>query len=97
MKMTMLLLAMILAAPAADAAQCAPRDQVVKLLADRYGETRRGMGMAANNTVMEVYASADTGTWTITVSDAGGQTCLVASGDGYQPVADALPPEGDPA
>jgi hypothetical protein len=97
MKRIALLLAMMMAAPAAQAAQCAPRDQVVKLLADRYGETRQGMGMAANNTVMEIYASAATGTWTITVSDAGGQTCLVASGEGYQALAEELPARGDPA
>jgi hypothetical protein len=80
----------------AQAAQCGPRDQVTKLLADRYGETRQGLGVGANHTVMEVWASAATGTWTITVSDAGGLTCLVASGEGFQALAENLPAEGDP-
>jgi hypothetical protein len=89
------LFSLAIAAPAL-AAQCAPRDQVVRLLADEYGETRQGMGAAANNTVMEVYASAETGTWTITVSDTRGMTCLVASGEGYQVLAEELA-LGDPA
>jgi hypothetical protein len=89
------LLSLTLTAPAL-AAQCAPRDQVVKLLAETYGETRQGMGAAANNTVMEVYASAETGTWTITVSDPRGMTCLVASGEGYRALAEDLA-LGDPA
>jgi hypothetical protein len=89
------LLSLALAAPAM-AAQCAPRDQVVRLLADRYGETRQGMGATAGNAVMEVYASAATGTWTITVSDTRGITCLVASGEGYRALSEDMA-QGDPA
>jgi hypothetical protein len=81
----------------AQQAQCGPRDAVVAHLATKYSETRRSVGLAANNTVMEVYASADTGSWTITVTTAQGMTCLVASGQNFQPVEEELPAKGSPA
>jgi len=77
-------------------AQCGPRAAVVKTLAEKYAETRRSIGIAANNTVMEVYA-ADTGTWSITVTTPQGLTCLVASGQGFEAVVEELPAKGDPA
>lgn len=79
------------------AAQCGPRAAVLAALAERYGETRHSIGVAANNAVMEVFASEQTGTWTITVTQADGMTCLAASGDGFETLAEALPPGGDPA
>lgn len=84
-------LALALCAPAAQAqtANCASHDQVVARLADGYGESRQSMGLAANNTVVEVFASAETGTWTITVTRPGGPTCLVASGEGWRQIDDA--------
>jgi hypothetical protein len=77
--------------------QCAKRDQVMDLLATKYGETRQGMGVADNSAVMEVFASGTTGTWTITVTSPNGTMCLVASGQGYEAMADELPAKGDPA
>ena len=76
--------------------QCASRDKVVELLAAKYGETRHGIGLAANNTVMEVFASDKTGTWTITVTMPTGVTCMVASGQGYEAMTEPLPVPGDP-
>ena len=89
---------LILAAQAAQSApQCAPRDAVLAQLNGKYGETRLGMGLAANNTVMELFASDASGSWTITVTLPDGLTCLVASGQGYETIAEQLPARGDPA
>ncbi len=79
------------------AANCAERSVVLNELAVKYHETRRAMGIAANSVVMEMFASAASGTWTLTVTTPDGMTCLVASGDGYEPVSDTLPTPGDPA
>ncbi len=76
---------------------CAPRDAVVERLANHFGETRQSMGLGSNNAVMEVFASLETGSWTITVTLASGITCLVASGQAFEEMAEALPPQGDPA
>lgn len=82
---------------AQDLRHCAPRDQVVDRLATKYGETRQSMGLGANNAVMEVFASLESGSWTITVTMANGITCLVASGQAFEELAEVLPPQGDPA
>lgn len=75
---------------------CAPREIVSERLANKYGETRKGMGLGSNNAVIEVWASDESGSWTITVTSADGMTCLVASGQAYETLAEMLPPEGDP-
>lgn len=63
---------------------CAPHAAVVERLGERYGESRQSIGLASDNTVVEVFASLDTGTWTITMTRPGGPTCLVAAGQAYQ-------------
>lgn len=76
------------------APQCARHADVVDTLAQDYGETRRSQGIAANNTLMELFASDATGTWTLTVTTPDGTTCLVASGEGYDAVTDPPPAKG---
>ena len=76
---------------------CAPRELVVDRLASKYGETRQSMGLGANNAVVEVFASDDSGSWTIIVTTANGLTCLVASGQAFEELAEALPTEGNDA
>lgn len=92
------LAAMLAAADIAHGApQCDSREAVTALLNDRYGETRRSVGLAGPAAVMEVYASDETGTWSITMTLPDGRMCLMASGSDYQPVSEGLPPGGDPA
>ena len=90
--------ALILLTQAAEATpQCGPRAAVLEQLADRYGESRRSMGIAANNMVMELFANSESQSWTITVTTPQGQTCLVASGTGFEALTDPLPAKGEPA
>jgi hypothetical protein len=77
---------------AAQTANCGPHDVVTARLADRYGESRQVIAMTADQSVMEVFASAETGSWTVTITKAGQQTCLVAAGENYQHVAEVLQP-----
>lgn len=79
------------------APQCGPRGAVMAQLAERFGETRRSMGIAANNTVMEMFASDASQSWTITVTTPQGQTCLVALGQGFEALAGERPAKGEPA
>ncbi len=88
---------MLAATPHAFAATCGPHDQVVARLAQQFGENRRATGLAANGLMVEIFASAATGTWTITLTRPDGATCLAAAGEAFQPVDDPLPPPGDPA
>ena len=98
-----LLLTGLLAIPAttppalASTAQCAPRERVVERLASTYGETRQSIGLGARGAVIETFASSDTGTWTITVTMPNGVTCLIASGQSFETLAEALPPREEDA
>ncbi|ETX15114.1 hypothetical protein OCH239_17660 [Roseivivax halodurans JCM 10272] len=79
-------LAALTAAGAASAQQgraCGPRDTVLEKLEKRYGETRQSVGLAANEQMVEVYASPETGTWTILMTSAAGVTCLMATGQAF--------------
>ncbi len=87
------LLAALPAAPALAQAQCGARDALVAILAERYGESLRSVGLA-QNAVMEVYASLETGTWTIAVTTPDGTMCLVAAGQGFEEVEAPLPARG---
>jgi len=81
----------------AQPANCAPHDAVIERLAASYGETRHSMGIGVNNAVIEVFASDKSGSWTITVTGTNGITCLVASGQAYEAMAEALPAPGNDA
>lgn len=82
---------------AAAASNCAPRDVVIDRLAARYGESRQSIGLGANNAVVEVFASPETGTWTIIVTTAQGLTCMIASGQAFEALAEAPPAPGTDA
>ena len=90
-------LAVSLAMPAwaQQSRNCGPRDLVVKRLAEGFGETRQSMGLGANNAIVEVFASEESGTWTITVTSPNGMTCLVASGQAFERISEELPARGN--
>ena len=77
-------------------AVCGQRTSILERLSSQYGETRRGMGLGANNGIVEVFASDETGTWTITVTMPDGRMCLVASGESYEDSMDPLKTSGIP-
>ncbi len=84
-----------LSASAAQAqSNCAPRAVVLDHLAQNFGETRQSIGLGQDGHVIEVFASADSGTWTITITLPNGLTCLVASGDAFEAVAETQTPDG---
>jgi predicted methyltransferase len=90
--------ALILAVQNAHAAQatCAPRAEVLRQLSERYAETRQSIGLATNNTVIETYASPQ-GSWTIIVTIASGESCLVATGEHFESTAQTDAAKGEPA
>jgi hypothetical protein len=69
---------------------CGERDAIVQSLAEGYGESRQSVGLGANNSLVEVFASTETGTWTITVTTPNGLMCLLASGQAYEPLSEDL-------
>ena len=77
--------------------QCANHEVVVSQLAKTYGEQPRSMGLSQDNTVMELYAAPETGTWTVTVTLPNGVTCLVGSGNNFETLTPTAQANGDPA
>lgn len=81
----------------AQARNCGLREAVVQRLAERFGETRQSMGLGSNNDMVEVFASPETGSWTILVTQPTGVACLVASGQSFERLAENLPAAGNDA
>ncbi|OOY11744.1 hypothetical protein BMG00_11695 [Thioclava marina] len=74
----------------AETASCGQRADLVSQLQTRYLETRRAIALAENNAVLEIFAS-ESGSWTILVTRANGQSCLIASGEAFEALAETLP------
>ena len=74
--------------------QCAPREVVLDRLSEGFGESRQSIGLAQGNRVVEVFASLESGTWTITVTLPNGTTCLVAAGNAFELLAETPMPSG---
>ena len=73
--------AYLVAAAAAQPAECYPHGQVTSGLDSDYSETRRGIGLSGETMIFEIWASDATGTWTILKTTPDGLTCVVAVGD----------------
>lgn len=65
-------------------APCAARSTVTAQLHELYGERRIGYGLAANGSVVELFASPD-GSFTLVATLPHGESCLVASGRSWEP------------
>lgn len=72
------------AGPSPAQVACTGRADLVAALDARFGERRVAVGLAANGTLIETFANAETGTWTITATGPGGPACLILTGDGWQ-------------
>lgn len=76
---------------------CGPRDDVVAHLAKGYGETAQSIGLDARGGLLEVYASTDSGSWTVTLTSPQGVTCMIASGQSFETLAGTLAAKGEGA
>lgn len=80
-----LLLGVASTAPPLHAQQltCAPRDSVSERLSEKYKEHVVAGGLQNSQRLVEVWASPETGTFTIIMTTAEGLSCVVASGTNY--------------
>lgn len=76
----------------AHAEDCAARAQVVSRLTQDYSETLAAGGLQdAEAGVIEVWASPETGTFTVMRTDASGRSCILATGTDYFRTTPELP------
>lgn len=66
---------------------CADRSMATTQLHELYGERRIGYGLAANGSVIELFA-APNGSFTLFATSPRGVSCLIATGQSWEP-----PPE----
>lgn len=78
----------------AQSQNCAKREMVLQRLNENFGESRQSIGIASQGQVVEVFASLESGSWTITVTLPNGITCLVASGRAFEHLNEPLKPAG---
>lgn len=63
---------------------CQTSTDIVATLKHDFGENRRDTWVQAKTLKMELWASDDTGTWTLVQHDAGGIACVLSSGIGWR-------------
>lgn len=81
-----LLFGMAATAPPAHAANCGLRTEVVDRLQTKYSETLTAGGLQGTKnvqTMVEVWASEKTGTFTVILTNAQGVSCVVATGTDF--------------
>jgi len=78
---------------------CAERDAFIESIEENYKESRQVIaltkGQNAKVSVLEMWANIETGTWTLTLTNADGFMCMIAEGQYYEYVNETLL-EGDP-
>ncbi|MFA3920103.1 hypothetical protein [Ruegeria hyattellae] len=87
-------------APPALAASCGARDNVVANLKDKYAEQLKVGGLQnvrGSHSVMEIWTSEETGTFTVLLTQANGISCIVAAGTDFFEAVPAVIPDGTPS
>jgi len=65
---------------------CTERDALLSKLENKYGEVPVAIGVA-DGRLVELLTAKDGITWTIILTSPKGVSCLIASGDGWRPLA----------
>lgn len=87
-------------APPAYAGSCGIRDTVVEQLKKKYSEELKVGGLQKirnGHSVMELWSSDETGTFTILLTNANGISCIVAAGTDYFEAIPKIEAEGTPS
>lgn len=68
---------------------CAARETVVERLQGKYSERLKGGGLQNSDTLLEVWASETSGSFTVLITHANGISCVVSSGHNWNTVVSA--------
>jgi len=81
----LLALAVFLVSSAAVAqVSCGQRDKIVEWLAVEYKEAPIATGVSSKGRLIEVLSTHDGDTWTVIVTSPDGDSCVIASGQGWR-------------
>lgn len=87
-------------APPAFAASCAMRDTIVANLKEKFAEELTFGGLQKTSgaqSVMEVWSSKETGTYTVLLTQANGIACVVAAGTDFFEAIPKIEAQGTPS
>lgn len=73
---------------------CAERRAIERQLAAGYGEAPVSAGVRSDGSLLQVFASSESGSWTLVSVAPDGLACVLAVGRGWE---SATPPGRDPA
>lgn len=101
---SIILAAVLTAAPVAVSAQaipapgggprCYPHEDMVRWLDENYGESSQSYGLNDYGLVVETFANAESGSWSLVITDATGLSCIQDAGDSF---VRSNQPDGEPA
>lgn len=63
---------------------CGPHDSLVGMIGDRFKESQAARGIA-NGALIELFVS-QSGTWTMIATTGNGLSCIIAAGEGWEPI-----------
>ena len=72
-----------LAPPAAAQSACLAREALTKQLSETYDEAPVGRGLQSASQLLEIWASKESGSYTVFITHADGRSCVVASGQNW--------------
>lgn len=81
---TLGILAVLTSLPAQAGESCVERDVMVERLQHSYSETLAGGGLHSEQKAVELWASNETGSFTLISTDANGMSCIIATGTNWQ-------------
>ena len=63
---------------------CAERTAIIERLKSGFHESYQGAGLQNATSLVEIWSSDETGSWTMLLSKADGTSCVIASGVNWQ-------------
>lgn len=63
--------------------KCTDHERLVEWLSQKYNENRVSYGLINQSTLLEIWASESSRTWTVLITSSNGRACLVSSGYGF--------------
>lgn len=91
----------LIATASTASASCGAREVLIQGLESKYSEKLAARGLQQNargSAIVEIWASEDSGTFTVLMTNANGQSCIMASGTHWflQDIDLAAAPQGIP-
>ena len=71
---------------AAQSAACRTDGGLAKLLEERYAERPVAAGLDSGGRLVELFASADSASWTMVITTPAGESCVMAVGEHWQEI-----------